>query len=182
MQRARELLLIFLVATCWSVQARAQPMVMGEAPGPGDHFFISTGGGGFPPPPVIIPPMLMGMQAARLTADQQKQVGQILQSNRSRTAPLIQQLQLVHEQIANKLLAPGTISASDLAPLEDQAARLDAQIQRQALSASVQIRSILTTDQIARMAQFHQKMSALQQQMKKLMNETSKQAAAGPTS
>src|SRR5438445_394920 len=167
MQRARESLLIFLVATCWSVPAWAQPMVIGAAPGPGDHFFISTGGG-FPPPPVIIPPMLMGMQAARLTADQQKQVGQILQSNRSRTALLIQQLQLMHEQIANKLLAPGTISASDLAPLEDQAARLDAQIQRQALSASVQIRSILTTDQIARMAQFHQKMSALQQQMKKL--------------
>ena len=181
MQRPRELLLIFVAATCLSVPAWAQPMVIGPAPGPGDHFFISTGGG-FPPPPIIIPPLLMGMQAAHLTADQQKQVGQIFQSSRSQTAPLIQQLQSVHEQIANKLLAPTTISASDLAPLEDQAAELDAQIQRQALSASVQIRSILTTDQIARMAQFHQKMSALQQQMKKLMNETPNQPAAEPKS
>jgi hypothetical protein len=182
MQRPRALLLIFLGATCLSVPAWAQPMVIGAGPGPGDHLFISTGGGFPPPPPMIIPPLLMGMQAAHLTAAQQKQVGQIFQSSRSQTAPLIQQLQSVHEQIANKLLAPGTISATDLAPLEDQAAKLDAQIQRQALSASVQIRSILTTDQIARMAQFHQKMSALQQQMKKLMNETPNQPVTEPKS
>jgi hypothetical protein len=130
---------------------------------------------------MIIPPLLMGMNAAHLTADQQKQVNQILQSNHSETFPLIQQLQAVHEQIANKLLAPGTISASDLAPLEEQAAQLDGRIQQQALNASVQIRALLTPDQVARMAQFHQKMSALQAQMKSLMNEEVQQPAPGPT-
>ena len=180
MRQAKALFLIFLLPACLSLPARAQPVVI-TAPGPGNHFFVSTGGG-FPPPPMMIPPpVLMGMQAAHLTTDQQKQVNQILQSNRSQTAPLIQQLQSVHEQIANKLLAPGTISASELAPLEDQAAQLDAQIQQQALAASVQIRAILTPDQVARMAQFHQKMSALQQQMKSLMDETSQQPTSEPT-
>jgi len=132
-------------------------------------------------PPMIIPPLLMGMQAAHLTADQQTQVNQILQSNHSQTAPLIQQLLSVHEQIANKLLAAGTVSASDLAPLEDQARQLDAQIQQRALNASVQIRALLTPDQVARMAQFHQKMAALQAQMKSLMSEASQQPTPEPS-
>jgi uncharacterized membrane protein len=152
-----------------SAAAWAQPII--TAPGPGKNFlFISTGGGPMPPP-MMIPPVMMGLQAAHLSADQQKRVNQILQSNRSQTVPLIDQLQSVHEQIADKLLAPGTVTANDLAPLEDQAAQIDAQIQQQALNASVQIRAILTPDQISRMAQFHQKMAALQSQMKTLMSE-----------
>jgi hypothetical protein len=107
-----------------------------------------------------------------LTADQQNQVNQILKSNASQTAPLIQQLQSIHEQIANRLLSSGTVSSEDLAPLEDQAAQLDAQIQQQALNASVQIRAILTPDQVSRMAAFRQKMAALQTQMDDLMRES----------
>jgi len=174
MRQIKALFLISLLVASLSLPAWAQPAVI-TASGPGNHFFISAGGE-FPPlPPMIIPPLLMGMQAAHLTADQQNQLNQILQSNRSQTAPLIQQLESVHEQIANKLLAPGTVSASDLAPLEEQAAQLDAQIQQKALDASLQIRAILTPDEVARMAQFHQKMSALQAQMKSLMNESSQQ-------
>jgi uncharacterized membrane protein len=180
MRHTKSLFLTALLTVAFSLPAWAQP-VMIQATGPGNHFFLAAGGG-FPlPPPMIIPPLLMGMQAAHLSADQQNQVNQILQSNHSQTIPLIQQLQAVHEQIANKLLAPGTISASDLAPLEEQAAQLDAQIQQQALNASVQIRALLTPDQVARMAQFHQKMSALQAQMKSLMNEAAPPPAPGPT-
>jgi ferredoxin-NADP reductase len=172
MRQTKALFLIGLLAACLSRPAQAQPVI--TAAGPGNFFIYRSTGGGFPPPlPVIIPPLLMGMQAAHLTADQQNQVNQILRSNRSQTAPLVQQLQSIHEQIADKLLATGTVS--DLAPLEDQAARLDAQIQQQALNASVQIRAILTSDQVARMAQFHQKMAALQAQMESLMSETSQQ-------
>ncbi len=180
MRHIKSLLLIFLLTVVLSMPAWSQSMVF-TAPGPGNHFFLAAGGG-LPPPPMIIPPLLMGMQAAHLSADQQKQVNQILQSNRSQTIPLIQQLEAVHGQIADKLLAPGTISASDLAPLEEQAAQLDAQIQQQALDASVQIRALLTPDQVARMAQFHRKMFALQAQMRSLMNEAAPQPTSGPAS
>lgn len=179
MHKLARLLLFFVPVVCLSSRGWAQPMVVATAPAPpGDHFFISMGGG-FAPPPMIIPPLLMGMKAGHLTADQQKQVDRILQSNGSQTAPLFHQLQSVHEQIADKLLGPGTVNASDLAPLEDKAAQLDAQIQHQALAASVKIRSILTPDQVARMAQFHRKMSALQEEMRSLMMETSQQPASG---
>jgi len=179
MRQIKALFLISLLVASFSLPAWAQPAVI-TASGPGNHFFISAGGE-FPPlPPMIIPPLLMGMQAAHLTADQQNQLNQILQSNRLQTAPLIQQLESVHEQIANRLLAPGTVSASDLAPLEEQAAQLNAQIQQKALNASLQIRAILTPDEVARMAQFHQKMSALQEQMKSLMNESSQQLRPEP--
>jgi ferredoxin-NADP reductase len=154
----------------FSAASWAQPVV--TAPGPGKHFFFLSTGSGFPPlPPGIIPPVMMGLQAAHLSADQQKQVNQIVQSNHSQTAPLIDQLESVHKQIADKLLAPGAVSAGDLALLENRAAQLDAQIQQQALNASLQVRALLTPDQVARMAQFHQKMAALQAQMKSLMSE-----------
>ena len=182
MPQAKILMLIPLLALCVSLPASAQMEI--TAPGPGPHFFfLSTGGGGFPPPlpPMIIPPLLMGMRAAHLTAEQQKQIETILEANRSKTAPLVQQLQSVHEQIADKLLGAGTVSSADLAPLENQAAQLDAQIQQQALGASVQIRGLLTPDQITRMAQFHQKMAALQAQMKSLTTEAAQPAASDPT-
>lgn len=143
-------------------------------PGPGPHFFFLSTRGGFPPlPPAIIPPVMMGLQAAHLTAAQRKKMGGIMMNNRLRIAPLIRQLRSVHQQIADKLLAPGTVTASDLAPLEKEAAQLDAKIQHQTLEASVQIRALLTPAQISRMAQFHQKMAALQRQMRNLMRQAS---------
>ncbi len=170
--RSPALLLLALISLCFSTPAWAQPM-MGPPPGPGEHsLFLSTGG---PPPmmpPMIIPPLMMGMRAAHLTPDQQKQVDQILQSNRAQTAPLLHQLHAIHEKIADKLLAPGTVNTSELSSLEREASKLDAQIQQQALNASVQIRAILTPEQVARMAQFHQKMAGLQTQMRNLMSET----------
>jgi hypothetical protein len=180
MPHAKRLLLTALLTAVFSMPAWAQPMAITDL-GAGNHFFLGAGGGFPPPPPMIIPPLLMGMQAAHLSADQQQQVNRILQSNRSQTIALIEQLHSLHEQIADKLLAPGTISASDLAPLEEQAAQLDAQIQQQALDASVQIRALLTPAQVARMAQFHQKMSALQAQMRSLMNEATPPPAPGLT-
>ncbi len=177
--RSAMLLLLALVTASFSTPAWAQPAPFpGPGPGPGEHFPFPPAGGEFPPmPPMIIPPLMMGMRAAHLTTDQQNRINQILQANRSQTAPLLRQLQSVHEQIADKLLAAGTVNASDLSSLEDQAAKLDAQIQRQALNASVQIRSILTSDQVSRMAEFHQKMTALHAQMRSLMNEASPEPA-----
>jgi protein CpxP len=179
MHRAKVLLPAVLVGVCLSVPGWAQPVVL-TGPGPGTHFFISTGGGLPPLPPMIVPPLMMGLQAAHLSAEQRKQMGQIMQSNASQTAPLVEQLRSVHEQIADKLLAPGTVTAADLAPLESQATQLDGEIQQQSLNASIRIRGILTPDQVVRMAQFHKKMAALQAQMRDLMKETSPSAEPPP--
>ena len=170
--RSPRLFLVVSMSACFSIPAWAQTVEM-TAPAPGRQVFFAATAGGLPP--VMIPPIMMGLQAAHLTADQQNKVDQIMASNRSQIAPLIQQLQSIHEEIANELLAPGPVAASDLAPLENQAANLDAQIQQQALNAAVQVRAILTPDQVTRMAQFHQKMAALQTQMGNLMNEASQQ-------
>ncbi len=183
MRLAKSLALLILTVPFALAAASAQPVITPPVPGPGKNFvFLFHSGGGFPPlPPVIIPPIMMGLQAAHLTPDQRAQVDQILQSNRARVAPLADQLRSVHEQIANKLLGPGAVSESDLAPLENQAAQLDAQIQQQALNASIRIRALLTPEQVTRMAQFHQKMAALQAQMQALTNEGSQQPSPEPT-
>ncbi len=180
MRSARILALLILLSGL-TLPASAQPVVA-TAPGPGKNFmfYFASGGGPPLPPPVMIPPMMMGLQAAHLSADQQKQVNQILQKNRAQSISLIEQLRSIHEQIADKLLAPGSVTSDTLVPLEKQAAQLDARIQQQALNAAVQIRGLLTPDQIARMAQFHQKMAALQAQMKSLMSEASGPVPAPP--
>src|SRR5215469_11931331 len=95
-----------------TLPALAQTIVTG--PGPGRNFMFLSAGGGPPMPPPIIPPIMMGLQAAHLTADQQSQMSRIMQSNHAQIAPLIEQLHSIHEQIANKLLAPGTVIANDL--------------------------------------------------------------------
>jgi hypothetical protein len=179
--RAKSILFFgFLAFSTLTSAAWSQPVVTGGGPGKQFAVFFSTAGGGFPPPlPVIIPPLMMGLQAAHVTSDQQSKIDQIMQNNRAQTAPLIQQLEGIHEQIANKLLSSGMVTSSDLAPLENQASQLDAQIQQQSLDASVQIRSLLTNDQVSRMAQFHDKMAALQAQMKALMNEATETSSAG---
>ncbi len=166
-------LLITFLLCCWIPSAEAQAVTIAAGgPPPGGDFFIASGPGGMGlPPPPIIPPLMMGMQAAHLTASQRKQVGEILRANREQTMPLIEKLHSIHEQIADKLLGSGSVSASDLAPLEEQAAKLDSQIQQQSLDASVKIRALLTPAQVAKMAQFHDKMSALQAQMRDLMKE-----------
>ncbi len=183
MQRPCFTLIVALLAVGLVSPGWAQPVVMAGPGGPGDHFFISTAGG--PPPmpgmpPMIIPPLMMGLRAAHLSDVQRRQIGQIMQSNAAHTAPLVGQLHSVHEQIADRLLAPGSVSAADLAPLETRAAQIDAQIQQQALNASIQIRAILTPEQLDRMANFHKKMAALQAQMKTLMSEASAPSPAEP--
>jgi periplasmic protein CpxP/Spy len=172
MHARKVLAVVVLLMTSLPLAAWAQPMPPPPEPGK-PVFFITTHGGMPPMPPPIIPPIMMGLQAAHLTPDQQSRVNQILQSNHSQVRPLMDQLQSVHEQIADKLLSPGTVTTSDLRQLEEQAQHLDAQIQHQALDASVQIRALLTPDQVSRMAEFQKKMSALQEQMKNLMTEAS---------
>src|ERR1035437_6435045 len=68
-------------------------------------------------PPPIPPPLMMALRAANLTADQKKQVHDIMESSRTSTASQMEQMHSIRDQIADKLLSSGSVSASALAPL-----------------------------------------------------------------
>jgi Spy/CpxP family protein refolding chaperone len=126
------------------------------------------GWGGGPGGPM---PMLMLLRHVNLTADQQTQVHQIMEANFTTARPLMKQLHSIHDQIADKLLGPGTVSASDLTPLQTQENQVRQQLDQQMLTTALKIRGVLTATQLAQAADLHTKLKSLHSQMEALFNE-----------
>ena len=125
------------------------------------HHMAGMGGGG--------DHFMMLLKSANLSASQHEQVRQILKNEKSQMRTIYAGFHALHEQIAAKLLAPGNVTASDLAPLEQKANRYQEQISRDMISTAIAIRGVLTPEQIARLAQVHQQLQSLHQQIQNLM-------------
>jgi Spy/CpxP family protein refolding chaperone len=131
--------------------ASAQPVGIG---GPGD------------PMPM---PLMMLTRQANLTSDQQAKVHNIMRSNFSQAQPLLKQLRSVHDQIADKLMSTGTVSASDLAPLQAQETQIQQQLDSQMVSTALQIRGLLSPEQLTRIANLHNQLKSLRTQIDALL-------------
>jgi Spy/CpxP family protein refolding chaperone len=108
------------------------------------------------------------LRAANLTADQKTKIHDAFKANWSQKEALVKQLRSIHEQIDAKLLGPGAVAASDIAPLQQQAEKVRQQIAQQNLDTVLKIRGMLTPDQLKRMNDVHQKVASLWEQMKAL--------------
>ena len=129
--------------------------------------FAFAGPGGGPPPM----PLLMIIRHANLTPDQQKKVHEIMGSSFAQAQPLMKQLHDIHDQIADKLMSIGSVSASDIEPLQQQENQIHQQLDEQMLSAALQIRGLLTPEQLTKAAELHNKLKLLRQQMDALMGD-----------
>ncbi len=145
----------------------AGQMMGGQMMGHGPVMMMHGGG---------MPPFPMFLRAARLTPDQRKQVDKILSENRETFHKLFQQMHQTREEMANKLLSPGAVTAKDLEPETEKLAQLHQQMMENSVKVALEIRAILKPDQIKRVAEFHQKMKSLHEQMHDLM----KQMGPGP--
>jgi Spy/CpxP family protein refolding chaperone len=117
-------------------------------------------------------PLLMIVKRTNLTPAQQTKVHELLHSSFVQAQPLMKQLHAVHEQIADKLMSPGSVSASDLEPLQQQEGQIHQLLDEQMLSTAMQIRNLLTPEQLAKAAELHNQMKSLNQQMEALMGDT----------
>jgi Spy/CpxP family protein refolding chaperone len=134
--------------------------------------FVFAGPGGGPPPMPLPPmPLLMIIRHANLTPDQQKKVHEIMGSSFAQAQPLMKQLHDIHDQIADKLMSTGSVSASDIEPLQQQENQIHQQLDEQMLSAALQIRGLLTPEQLTKAADLHNKLKSLRQQMDALMGD-----------
>lgn len=113
------------------------------------------------------------LRGANLTADQKTQVQQIMANHRSTFQNLFSQLRAAQDQISSKLLSTGAVGESDLAPQLQQVSTLRSQLAEEGLRVALEIRNILTPDQLANAAQFKTQMQSLQSQMKNLMSPKS---------
>ena len=80
-----------------------------------------------------------------------------------------QKLEALHEQISDKLLSAGSVSASDLKSLVDKASHIEAALNESRTETAVAIRNVLTADQLSHVAQVHAKLRSLHSQVQSLM-------------
>jgi Spy/CpxP family protein refolding chaperone len=112
---------------------------------------------------------MMALRAAALTPAQQKQINDIMESSRKSSAPQMEQMHSIRDQIADKLLSSGSVTASDLAPLLAQQTALQQQLDNQMVSTAIQIRGVLTPDQLAKVAEVHEKLKQIRTQIDSIL-------------
>ena len=82
--------------------------------------------------------------------------------------PIMDQMHSVHQQLATQFLTAGT-TAAQLEPLVRQEEQLRAQLDSKHLNVALQVRNLLTPDQLAQAATLHTKLSALHEQEHEVM-------------
>jgi periplasmic protein CpxP/Spy len=147
-----------LIATSlwsWPVYAQSRPGFRGPMGG------MQGDSGG-----MMLPLLLRG---ANLRADQKDQIKQIMANHRATFQDLFRRLRAAQEQMSNKLLSPGALSENDLVPHTQQISSLRNQLAEEGLRVMLEIRNLLTPDQLAKASQLKSQMQSLHNQMRSLM-------------
>jgi Spy/CpxP family protein refolding chaperone len=137
------------------------PMMMGGGPPPGDAVFVRSG--------PLPPPLMMVLRAAGLSDAQKKQVHEIMESSRKTVMPLMQQMHSIREQIADKLVSSGSVTTADMAPLLTQQSQIQQQLDSNMVSTAIQIRGVLTSDQLAKVAAANTKLKQIHSEIESIL-------------
>ena len=112
---------------------------------------------------------MMLLKSANLTDSQRAQVREILKSEHAQMKTVHQEFMAIHEQLADKLLSPGKVTAAELAPLEQKAYRYQQQIDQGMIDTALAIRNILTSDQLNHLSQVNKQLESLHSQIQSVM-------------
>lgn len=146
-----------LAVSLWTATAS------GQRPGGIDMYGGVGGHGRFR---MMLPLLVKG---AGLTDAQQAQVNQIVAGHRPQFEGLLSQLRTAHEQLAEKLYAPGPVKAEDLAPLKEQISQFRGQLTQEGLQVALEIRGVLTPEQLAKAGQTRRRFNELRAEMRSLL-------------
>ena len=152
----------------WYVPAYSQPSLEVALPAPGMPFL----GDG---PGMLAPLLLKGVD---LTPAQETQVKDLMTAQRENFRTLFKQLRAAHEEMANKLFTPGEVKAEDLAPQTQRITQLREHLMKDGLNVMLEVRKILTPEQLAKAAQIKERMQALHEEMRSLLQEKGSGAKA----
>jgi len=107
-----------------------------------------------PPPPRDATMLLPGLlQAANLTADQDARVRVLLTSRRAASQPRFQQLRQAEQQLLDQLTSTGPVTVAELQSQLDTIGALRRQLLQDMAALAVEIRSVLTPEQLALLRQ-----------------------------
>jgi Spy/CpxP family protein refolding chaperone len=113
-----------------------------------------------------LPLMLRG---ARLTPDQQARVREILAAHRPTLRSLTDQLRQAQDEVADRLFAAGAVQGADLQPALQRIGQLRDQLLQESAQAAMEVRALLTPDQLAQAAAVKARMAALRTEMRQLL-------------
>ncbi len=111
------------------------------------------------------------VRGAGLTEAQQAQVKQIVASHRPKFETLLRQLLAARQQSAEKLYALGPVKAEDLTPLTQQIGKLRESLTQESLQVALEVREVLTPDQLAKAMRRWQRLNELRAEMRNLLKE-----------
>ncbi len=110
------------------------------------------------------------LHGAGLTDAQKAQVHQLVHAQWQQMKPIMEQVHSIHEQIVQKYLTAGALTAGDIQPLVQQEESLRAQIDNARVNTALQIRALLSPDQLAKAAAAHQQLESLHEQEREVLD------------
>jgi Spy/CpxP family protein refolding chaperone len=161
MKKVSAVFLGLVALSLWTAPVFAQHHLRMGPPGPGG---MMMGDG----PGMMLPLMLKKLE---LTAEQDTQVQNIMAAHRDAFKTLFTKLEAAHEEMANKFFAPGELNTADLTSQTQGMSQLREQLMNEGLKVALEIRGVLTPEQIAKAAQLKDQMQALHAEMRSLFED-----------
>jgi Spy/CpxP family protein refolding chaperone len=109
------------------------------------------------------------LRAASLSTEQQARVRDIMRAHRARSEATIMQLRTAQEELTDRLLGPGSVQMQDLEPLRQRTAQLWERLAEDRLVMALEVRGVLTPEQVAKVAQLKDRYRALRAEMRELL-------------
>ena len=109
------------------------------------------------------------LRGARLTPDQQTRVREILAAHRPALKGFADQLRQVQDELADKLFASGAVQGADLQPVLQRIGQLRDQLLQESAQTAMEVRALLTPEQLAQAAAVKARMAALRDEMRQLL-------------
>jgi Spy/CpxP family protein refolding chaperone len=141
----------------WSAVAFGHPRWGMRAMGPG---MLGDGAG------ALLPLVLRGVD---LTPEQEARVQEIIDAHRPAFRTLVQQLRTTQDELAARLFMPGALQEVDLQPYVQRVAALREQLMQEGLKVALEVRAVLTPEQLARANEVRARMKALHTEMHNLL-------------
>ncbi|MBI3249302.1 MAG: periplasmic heavy metal sensor [Deltaproteobacteria bacterium] len=159
--RSLPLALGLLAFSPWQPVVHAQDRVFFHRPGP-------PGGMMGDGPGMMLPMMLKKLN---LTPEQDARVQEIMGAHKDTFKSLFTQLKTAHEDMAGRFFAPGSLTAADLASQTTNVKQLREQLMNEGIKVALEVREVLTPEQLAKGEELRKKMEAMHEQMRSMMED-----------
>ncbi len=152
--------LALLILGSWQSVGQAQDRVFFHRPGPP--------GGMMDGPGMMLPMMLKKLN---LTPEQDGRVHAIMDAHKPTFKALFTQLKAAHKDMAGRFFAPGRLTAEDLSTQTTNVKQLREQLMNEGVKVALEVREVLTPEQLAKAEELRGKMEAIHEQMRGVMGD-----------